>query len=85
MAVIRTTQMNYAEMTPHISEYNEVLNFGFVVGAWSTATVNGLSALSSEIGRQAQMIGYANAFMLYTVACFAALPFLLFVKIRRAG
>ena len=83
MAVIRTTQMNYAEMTPHISEYNEVLNFGFVVGAWSTATVNGLSALSSEIGRQAQMIGYANAFMLYTVACFAALPFLLFVKIRR--
>jgi DHA2 family multidrug resistance protein len=82
MAVIRTSKVNYAQMTEHISAYNETLNLGYVMGSWSTNSLGGLAALSDEMGRQSQMIGYTNAFLMYTLACVIAIPFLLLVKIR---
>ena len=36
-------------------------------------TLPGLSAISKEIARQAAMIGYLNAFGMYTAACAAAI------------
>jgi MFS transporter, DHA2 family, multidrug resistance protein len=82
MAVIRTSSVNYAELTENISPFNEVVNMGSSMGSWSIANLSGLASISAEISRQAQMIGYANAFLMYTVACFVAIPFLLFVKIK---
>ncbi|MBT6273416.1 MAG: DHA2 family efflux MFS transporter permease subunit [Chromatiales bacterium] len=83
MAVIRTAKINYAQLTEHISPYNETLQLGNSMGLWSVDSLAGLTGISLEIGRQSQMIGYSNAFLLYTAACVAALPFLLLVRIKQ--
>jgi len=81
VAVIqRTGQVNYAELGQAVSPYNERLAYSGLMGLWSAETVQGLLALSREIGRQATMIGYLNAFHLYTVACVAVLPFVLVMR-----
>jgi len=83
MAVIRTSKINRAEMVEGITHYNEGLDLPIATGMWSIDSQSGLSAIGREIDRQAAMIGYDNAFWLYTVCCFASLPFLLLVRIRK--
>ena len=83
MAVVRTGKINYAELSEHVSPFNEVMRFPSVMGLWNPETLPGLAALSREIARQADMIGYTNAFLMYTLVCLGAAPFLVFVKIKR--
>ena len=83
MAVVRTAKVNYAELTEYVSPFNKALSFDFVMGLWNVDDRAGLVALSGEIARQATMIGYNNAFVMYTAACFGAIPFLMMVRIRR--
>ena len=54
-----------------------------MVGLWDTSSVAGLAALSGEAQRQALMIGYINAFYLIALIGFAAIPFLLLVKMPK--
>jgi DHA2 family multidrug resistance protein len=82
MAVVRTGKVSYAELSENITPYREALQFPAVTGGWTTESINGLIALGGEVDRQSQMIGYTNAFYMYTLCCFAALPFLLLVKIQ---
>lgn len=82
VTVVRTGKVSYAEMVEHISPFNETLRQPASMGMWNTDGLTGLAALSVEIDRQAQMIGYLNAFALYTLACVAALPCLLLVRGR---
>jgi len=70
--VIASTSANYSRMTEMISPYSRILNLPSVMGAWSVDTLPGLSQLSKEINRQAAMIGYLNAFSMYTATAFAA-------------
>ncbi|MEM7250223.1 MAG: DHA2 family efflux MFS transporter permease subunit [Pseudomonadota bacterium] len=79
-AVVRTAGENYSRLVEFVTPASEVLAMPWVVGAWSWDTIPGLLALSEEIGRQAKMIGYLNAFGLYTLASAIALPFVLMVK-----
>ncbi|MEM7253025.1 MAG: DHA2 family efflux MFS transporter permease subunit [Pseudomonadota bacterium] len=81
-AVLRTGKINYAELSENITPYSEVFKLPSLTGLWSFESLQGLSAVSSEIGRQALMVGYANAFVLYAFVAFGALPLLLLVKIR---
>ncbi len=83
MVMIRTSKVSYSELTQNISPTNEVLQFPWIMGQWNAESVPGLAALSSEIDRQATMIGYSNAFLLYAFVCVAAAPFLMLVKIQR--
>ena len=83
MVVIRTTKVSYSDMTQTISPFNEALGFGFVTGSWNVDTLTGLMALSGEITRQASMIGYINAFILYTAVCFATIPLLILVRVGK--
>jgi DHA2 family multidrug resistance protein len=39
--------------------------------------------MGGEIGRQAAMLGYLNAFGLYTAACVVVLPLILLVRIPK--
>ena len=55
------------------------------MGAWSVDSLPGLATLSVEINRQARMIGYLNAFALYTLASVLALPFVLMVRREQTG
>ena len=78
--VAQTGAINYAELSAHITPYNEALRSS---GVWQIDAVADLAALSREIDRQAQMIGYLNAFVLYTLVCVVALTVTLLIKVRR--
>jgi MFS transporter, DHA2 family, multidrug resistance protein len=81
--IVRTTGANYARMTEMITPYNHALALPSVAGGWSFDTVAGLAKLSNEINRQAAMIGYLNAFMMYTATSALALVFALMVRRRK--
>jgi DHA2 family multidrug resistance protein len=83
MVVVRTARINYAEMAENISPYQEALHFPHVTGAWDLETLTGLSKIAGEMDRQAHMIGYDNAFVMYAIVCFASLPILLLVRSKR--
>jgi DHA2 family multidrug resistance protein len=83
MAVARTGKINYAELAEHVTPMKEAVRLPWVTGAWSLDSLAGVLSLAGEIDRQARLIGYLNAFLLYTVAALAALPFLLFVRVRK--
>jgi DHA2 family multidrug resistance protein len=76
--IIRSGAMNYSRMTEMISPYNRALSLPDSMGGWSIETIPGLMTLTKEIGRQAAMIGYLNAFGMYTAAsgCAILLVFL---------
>ena len=78
--VLRTGAISYAEISTHITPYNQALHH--LPGAWNLDTLAGLAQLSAEIDRQAQMIGYLNAFVLYTVASVVAIVLSLLVKVK---
>jgi DHA2 family multidrug resistance protein len=84
-AVIRTASVNYSRLTEFINPAAEVLNMPWVVGSMALDSVPGLMGLSQEIGRQARMLGYLNAFALYTIASALALPFVMMVRRERAA
>ncbi len=84
MVVVRTSRINYAELAENISPYKESLRFPGVTGGWDPSTVEGLARIGGEVDRQATMIGYDNAFIMYTIVCFASLPLLLLVRVKRA-
>ena len=83
--IVRTTGANYSRMTEMITPYNRALAMPDVTGGWSFDSVQGLARIAKEIARQATMIGYLNAFMMYTVASALAVVFALLVKGRKAG
>jgi DHA2 family multidrug resistance protein len=81
--IARTTGANYSRMTEMITPYNRTLAMPDVTGAWSFDTLQGLARIAKEITRQATMIGYLNAFTMYTVASGLAVVFALFIKGRQ--
>jgi DHA2 family multidrug resistance protein len=82
--VIVTTASNHAVLSEAISEYNKILTLPWSLGAWSMDSATGLAALSGEIGRQAALIGYINAFKAYTLASLAVLPLIALVRIPKS-
>lgn len=84
--IIRTTGANYSRMTELATAYNKAWQLPWVTGAWSFDTMTGFARLSKEMTRQATMIGFTNAFMLYTVLSACAIPLCLLVRPpRKAG
>jgi DHA2 family multidrug resistance protein len=81
--IVRTTARNYSRMSEMISPYNHRLSLPWVMGGWSTDTLAGLARLGNEINRQAAMIGYLDAFAMYTAASAAALLLVMLVTKRR--
>jgi len=81
--VIISTAENYAGMTEFISDFNKVLSLPWSLGTWDTGSNPSLAALSSEMGRQAALIGYINAFKAYTIASLAVLPLIALVRIPK--
>jgi MFS transporter, DHA2 family, multidrug resistance protein len=81
--IIRSTGVNYSRMTEMVSPYNKALSLPWVMGGWSVDTLPGLARLAKEINRQAAMIGYVNAFGLYTAASAAAILVVAFAKKRQ--
>jgi hypothetical protein len=72
-------------MTEMITPYNRSLTTPGLAGAWSFDTVPGLAKVAKEIACQSMMIGYLNAFTMYTVTSGLAVVFVLMVRRRRAA
>src|SRR4051812_6741593 len=77
--IVRATGANYAYMVELITHYNRALAMPWVTGGWDTESIGGLARLSKEINRQAAMLGYINAFGLYTLCSALAVPLILLV------
>ena len=82
--IVRTSATNYARMTEHISLYNRVLDMPWAMGGWVFDTAPGLAKVSNEITRQSTLIGYENAWVLYTIVALAFLPLCLLVRLPKA-
>ena len=75
--VVRSTGVNYSRLTELASPYNRSLLLPWVTGRWEYEGLASLERLSREMGRQASMIAYINAFGLFTAVSAVALPVLL--------
>ena len=82
--IVRATGANYARLVEHVSVYNPLFEMPWASGAWSIDSVAGLARISSEIARQSAMIGYGNAFLLYTVVSVALIPLCLLARLPQA-
>ena len=83
LTVVHTGTVAYAEISAPINPFNKVFDFAGITGLWSIDSTSGLGALASEVSRQATLIGYNNAFVMYALAAVATLPLMLFIKIRQ--
>lgn len=75
--VIRMTQANHAELTQHVSPYNEAMSLPWVTGSYD------LNAIQAEIARQASMIGYLDSFWAFALTGLVVLPLVLLVRWKR--
>jgi DHA2 family multidrug resistance protein len=83
--IVRTTGANYSRMTEMITPFNPALTMPGMTGMWNFDTVPGLAKIANEINRQAAMIGYLNAFMMYTATSAFAVLVVLMAKRRRSS
>jgi DHA2 family multidrug resistance protein len=79
--VLHTGQANYSRMTEFVSVFNDMLVDPSWAGPWGLDSLRGIASLSGEVGRQADMIGYINAFTAYTILSLAVLPLVFFVRV----
>ncbi|HTO50552.1 MAG TPA: DHA2 family efflux MFS transporter permease subunit [Burkholderiales bacterium] len=80
---VRMARMNYAELAPAVSPYNEVLRMPWVTGGWNVNDPAGLAAVAREVARQAAMLGYIDAFVFYVATALVVLPLVLLVRWKR--
>jgi DHA2 family multidrug resistance protein len=83
--IVRTTGANYSRMSEMITPFNPALTMPGMTGMWSFDTLTGLAKISNEITRQSAMIGYLNAFMMYTATSALAVILVLMVRRRRSS
>ena len=81
--ILRTTTANYGRMVEAVNPYNKTLALPESMGGWSAESVDGVARIAREIMRQASMLGYMNAFVLYTAASVVAIPLVLMLGGRR--
>jgi len=75
--VLRATTANYGRMAETVNPFNKTLSLPESMGGWSADSVEGIARIAKEIARQAAMLGYMNAFVMYTVASVIAIPLVL--------
>jgi DHA2 family multidrug resistance protein len=83
--IVRTTSANYARLGEHITHYSRVLELPWAMGAWTFDSTAGLARIANEITRQATVLGYVNAWLLYTIVSASLIPLCLLVGMRRKG
>lgn len=81
--IIRSTGANYSRMVEQLSHYNKTLTDPHSMGAYTAETVSGMAAIAREINRQAAMLGFVNAFVLYTAMSIIAIPLVMMLGGKR--
>jgi MFS transporter, DHA2 family, multidrug resistance protein len=70
-------------MTEMITPFNRVLSMPSLIGAWNFDTASGLAKVANEINRQAAMIGYLDAFTMYSATSGIAIVLCLMVRRKK--
>ncbi len=81
--IVRATGSNYARMAEVVSPYNKLWNMPWAAGSWSIESMEGMARFANEISRQAILLGYVNAFLLYAIVGFLAIPLCLLARLPR--
>ncbi len=76
----RSRAENFATLSEHAQPASERFRFAEIAGGFEIATTRGLLGFADEINRQAAMIGYINAFLLFAVTATIATPLLLLMR-----
>ncbi|MEM7251627.1 MAG: DHA2 family efflux MFS transporter permease subunit [Pseudomonadota bacterium] len=84
VVLIHTSAQTYDRFRDGIAPYSERFSLP-ITGDWQLSNFSGLANLSHEMQRQADMVGYTNAFYLFAAAAFATLPFVLWLRPPRVG
>ena len=81
--VVHMSGVNYSELAEHVTPYSEMFGYLGVAGQWSAESAREVAALAGEIKRQAAMIGYVNAFLVYGLTGLLVIPLILLVRFQR--
>ena len=81
--IVRSTGANYARMMENVSPYNRVWNMPWSTGSWTIESIEGMAKFAGEVTRQAAMLGYVNAFAMYTLIGAIAIPVCLFARLPK--
>lgn len=79
--IVRTGGVNYARLTEFVSPFNRAWDLPLSSGGWSVETAAGLARFAIEVNRQATLIGYTNAFALFTVVACAMIPLVFLARL----
>jgi hypothetical protein len=73
-------QVNFEEIGSVVSIWNQGINFNNL-----TNTLNELNItkLTNELNRQSLMVGYIDAFRLYSWVAFLSIPLIFLIKIQK--
>ena len=83
--VLRETKIAHAGLAANVSPFNDALRMPGAAELWPLGQTGSVAAISREVGRQATMIGYIDAFVLFTVTAALAMPFILLVRRSRVA
>ena len=83
LVTVRTSIVSYAEMSAFVTQFREATRDYFYSAGISMQNKASLMGVSDEINRQADMIGFINAFGMYMVASLCVLPLVALVRVQR--
>ena len=79
---VRMARTGYADLAEHVTPYNETLKMPWVTGAWNLTEPKGFAALSAEMVRQAQLIGFLDSLVFFIATSLVVLPLVLLVRLK---
>jgi MFS transporter, DHA2 family, multidrug resistance protein len=77
---VHYASVNYTVMSEAVTPFNEIFRFPSLSGNWRIDDVGGLATMSSEVTRQAAMVGYVNAFYVFSFVALSVVPFIVFLR-----
>jgi DHA2 family multidrug resistance protein len=79
---VHMARAGYADLAEQVTPYTETLKMPWVTGAWNLAEPRGLAALSAEMARQAQLIGFLDTLVFFIATSLVVLPLVLLVRLK---
>ena len=80
MTVMRSAASNFSRLREFVSPFNEALKDYGISAFHGYANLEKLAQVKAELADQAQMIGFLNAFGLYTMMCLLVMPVIFMLK-----
>jgi len=83
--VVRSTFINSAEIGEAVSLFEKSLLYPWISGGLDPGSITDIARTSGEIGRQAALIGYLNAFKLFAIVAMLPIPFIWLAQVPKTA